>query len=97
MRRVRQGQRPEGDERSGGKQDPGPARRAVSQGQAHSGVFGRGHLLPGALGILRFCSTVGVSVFRLLTAATAGQGLQHELGVRHAAVCGVQTGRRGWR
>lgn len=59
--------------------------------------FGRGHLPPRAPGILRFCSTLGVSVFHHLTAATAGQGLQHELGVQHAAVCGVGSGRRGWR
>lgn len=59
--------------------------------------FGRGRLPPRAPGILRFCSTLGVSVFHHLTAATAGQGLQHELGVQHAAVCGVGSGRRGWR
>lgn len=59
--------------------------------------FGRGRLPPRAPGILRFCSTLEVSVFHHLTAATAGQGLQHELGVQHAAVCGVGSGRRGWR
>lgn len=58
--------------------------------------FGRGRLPPRAPGILRFCSTLGVSVFCHLIAATARQGLQHELGVQCAAVCGVGTGRRGW-